>query len=226
VTHAAAVWIAALIRQFPELLHELIPGSRAPYPTDRPEPGPRALAAQAARHRDERADALRAAQHHGSTPIGGGSAPLRLFVSDTIRDLTDSVVELEEAVRERLALRPVPPAPVTVRLRRIAGLLDRVAADPDLAAHVLDETRRMARRCSRALGDSEQIVRADGRCPWCDSLSLRAFPERAQVLCINPACRCDTADCPCGDDAAYRHCWDESESPARSDGPARKGTSS
>ncbi|MFD0308306.1 hypothetical protein [Streptomyces sp. NPDC059517] len=76
-----------------------------------------------------------------------------------VRDITDGVVELEEAVRERLGLRPVPPASVPVRLRRIAGLLDRIAADPLLAPHVEDETRRMAARCARALGDPEQLVR-------------------------------------------------------------------
>jgi hypothetical protein len=75
-----------------------------------------------------------------------------------------------------------------VRLRRIAGLLERIAADPVLAAHVEDETRRMSARCARTLGEPEQLVRLPGRCPACDSVSLRAFPERAEVRCVNPAC--------------------------------------
>ncbi len=48
-----------------------------------------------------------------------------------------------------------------------------------------------------------------GRCPWCDSVSLRAFPDRGAVLCVNPACRCPEPDCGCHDDPAYRHTWDE-----------------
>ncbi|MEU6389785.1 hypothetical protein [Streptomyces sp. NPDC046939] len=155
------LWISTLIRQFPELVEELVPSTGGRL---RERPGP-------------------------SSGSGGGAAPVRLYVSDAVRDITDGVCELEEAVRERLGLRPVPAAPVPVRLRRIAGLLDRVDADPVLAAHVEEETRRMAHRCARVLGDTEQMVRLPGRCPRCDSVSLRAFPERAEVRCVNPACR-------------------------------------
>nr|WSZ96145.1 hypothetical protein OH820_11195 [Streptomyces sp. NBC_00857] len=156
----SALWIASLVRRFPELLTELTPSTG----------------------RD-----LRERRGGGST--AGTVAPARLYVSDAIRDITDGVVELEDAVRERLGLRPVAAAPVPVRLRRIAGLLERIGDQPDLAAHVEDETRRMARRCARALGDPEQLVRVAGRCPACDSVSLRAFPERATVMCVNPVCR-------------------------------------
>ncbi|WP_446040246.1 hypothetical protein [Streptomyces sp. SID1121] len=156
----SALWIAALLRHFPELLTELAP-----------------TAGRVLRERP------------GAAPTGGSVAPLRLYVSDAIRDVTDGVVELEEAVRERLGLPRVAAASVPVRLRRVAGLLERIGGDPDLAAHVEDETRRMARRCARALGDPEQLVRVAGRCPACDSVSLRAFPERATVMCVNPVCR-------------------------------------
>ncbi|MFI6644297.1 hypothetical protein [Streptomyces sp. NPDC050504] len=159
MTDDGRTWIAALIRHFPELIEELAP-SRSRTLRDLP----------------------------GRAPAGP-AAPIRLYVSDTIRDVTDGVVELEEAVRERLGLREVATAPVPVRLRRIAGVLDHIAAHPDLLAHVTDETRRMARRCARALGDPEQLVRVAGRCPLCDSVSLRAFPERATVMCVNPPCR-------------------------------------
>ncbi|QIB44253.1 hypothetical protein [Streptomyces aureoverticillatus] len=155
-----AVWLGALARRFPDLLGELAPS-----------PG----------------SALR--ERPGAARVGGTSAPVRLCVSDAIRDVTDGVVELEEAVRDRLGLRPVAPAPVPVRLRRIAGLLDRVTEHADLTAHVTDEARRMVHRCSRVLGAPEQLVRVAGRCPACDSVSLRAFPERAVVMCVNPVCR-------------------------------------
>ncbi|MEC4016410.1 hypothetical protein [Streptomyces sp. H27-D2] len=207
---ATALSIQSLIHQFPELIHDLAPGKRSP--AARPDLGRPALEAQGTRHRQERQDALWNEQRHGTTPIGGGSAPVRLFISDTIRDITDGVAELEEAVRERLGLVRNRPAPVPMRLRRIAALLELIDARPELtglATHMEHETRRMARRCARALGDSEQIVRVGGRCPWCDSVSLRAFPERQAVLCINPACRCSDPECPCSDDPAYRHCWAE-----------------
>ncbi|GGX74132.1 hypothetical protein GCM10010358_30630 [Streptomyces minutiscleroticus] len=117
--------MALLIRRFPELVGAQAPAGHGP-PHGRADDGS-----------PDRAAAL---------------GPL--YLSDTVRDITDGVVELEEAVRERLGLRPVGPAPVPVRLRRIAGLLERIAADPLLAAHVEDETRRMADRCAHALDGS------------------------------------------------------------------------
>nr|WP_245883043.1 hypothetical protein [Streptomyces hyaluromycini] len=198
-----------LLQQFPELAVELAPG-RGTSPARRPTPAPPA-ADLADRLRAERAEALLLQQAQGLVAPGHSAAPLRLHISDTIRDITDGVVELEEAVRDRLGLPRVRRASVPERLRRIGGLLDGIAADPVLAAHVRDETRRMARRCARALGDTETVVRVTGRCPWCDSVSLRAFPDRAAVLCVNPACRCADPDCGCHDDPAYRHTWDEGE---------------
>ncbi|MCX3061885.1 hypothetical protein [Streptomyces beihaiensis] len=204
-THAA-LWIATLIQQFPELSAELVPG-RTTAPSRRP--AAQAPADLAERIREERAEALLLQQRYGLAVPGHSAAPLRLHISDTIRDITDGVIELEEAVRDRLGLPRARRAPVAERLRRIADLLDRVAADPVLAAHVRDETHRMARRCSRALGDTETVVRVSGRCPWCASVSLRAFPDRGAVLCVNPACRCTDQLCGCHDDPAYRHSWDE-----------------
>ncbi|MFI6440480.1 hypothetical protein [Streptomyces sp. NPDC050759] len=203
----AALWIGMLLQQFPELSTELVPGRTTP--TGRPAPAPPADLAD--RLREERAEALLLQQAHGLLAPGHSAAPLRLHISDTIRDITDGVIELEEAVRDRLGLTRARRATVPERLRRIAGLLDGVTADPVLAAHVRDETRRMARRCARALGDTETVVRVSGRCPWCDSVSLRAFPDRAAVLCVNPACRCSVPDCGCHDDPAYRHVWNEGE---------------
>jgi hypothetical protein len=206
-TAHAALWISTLLQQFPELSAELVPGRTTPAP--RPSSAP--PADLAARLREEREEALLLHQRHGLVAPGHSAAPLRLHVSDAIRDITDGVTELEEAVRDRLGLPRARRAPVPERLRRIAALLDGIAADAVLAAHVRDETRRMARRCARALGDTETVVRISGRCPWCDSVSLRAFPDRGAVLCVNPACRCSDPDCGCHDDPAYRHTWDEGE---------------
>ncbi|WP_234312045.1 hypothetical protein [Streptomyces griseus] len=206
-TAQAALWIGQLAQQFPELATELVPGrtSATARPAVPPPPG------LGARLRQEREEALLLQQRHGLTAPGHSAAPLRLHISDTIRDITDGVVELEEAVRDRLGLPRPRRVTVPERLRRIAALLDDIAVDPVLAAHVRDEARRMARRCARALGDTETVVRMSGRCPWCDSVSLRAFPDRAAVLCVNPACRCADPHCGCRDDPAYRHTWTEGE---------------
>ncbi|MFF4184453.1 hypothetical protein ACFYZ9_14790 [Streptomyces sp. NPDC001691] len=174
----AAVWLGVLLRQFPELHQELAP-SRGARP-----PG----------------------TGHSGRPTAPG-APIRLFVSDTIRDITDGVVELEEAVREKLRLPRPPRGTVEQRLARLIGLLDQVAAHPVLAEHVRGEARRMARRCSLALGDTESPVRVGGRCPHCDSVSLRVFPHRETALCVNPGCRCADTECGCLTDVAHRHSW-------------------
>ncbi|MBT2445900.1 hypothetical protein J7F03_02100 [Streptomyces sp. ISL-43] len=202
-----ALWIASLIRQFPELCEELAPGRATPFAAGLPSPRtPR----DDALVREERREALIVRQRHGLSAPGHSAAPLRLHVSDALRDITDGVVELEEAVCARLGFPRPRRALVPVRLRRLAALLDEIAAHPVLARHVRDELRRMARRCARALGDTEQVVRVSGRCPWCDSVSLRAFPDRRAVLCVNPACRCTDEECGCHDDPAYRHLWPES----------------
>ncbi|MFC9263716.1 hypothetical protein ACFRFJ_29235 [Streptomyces hydrogenans] len=201
------LWAAALVRHFPELAEELAPVRRSPAGAGpaAPPPGTAELI------RRERREALLLEQRHGLAVPGHGAAPIRLHVSDCIRDVTDGVVELEEAVHARLGLPRPPRAGVVDRLRRVVALLDSVAAHPDLARHVRDEVRRMARRCARTLGEAETVVRVAGRCPWCDSVSLRAFPDRRAVLCVNPACVCVDPVCGCQDDPAYRHLWREEQ---------------
>ncbi|MEU1133638.1 hypothetical protein ABZ383_27905 [Streptomyces sp. NPDC005900] len=156
----AALWLDSLRRRYPLLLAELVPDTGR---------------------------TLR--EVRGGGPAASALAPVRLYVSDALRDIGDGVIELEEAVRDRLGLRRISAAPVPVRLRRLGELLDSVAELPDLAAHVEEEARRMAHRCARALGDPEQLVRLPGRCPACDCVSLRAFPERGIAMCVNPPCR-------------------------------------
>lgn len=202
----ALLWIELLLRQFPELLGELAP---SPHSSSAPPPDLGRASAPVARTRAEREEALRAEQLHGLTPSGPTTAPLRLHVSDAIRDISDGVVELDEAVHDRLRLPRPRRAGVAERLLRVAALLGQAAEDPLLTAHIRDEARRMARRCTRALGAAEPVVRVRGRCPWCDSVSLRAFPARRSVLCVNPACRCADQDCDCRTDPAHRHAWNE-----------------
>ncbi|ATY97585.1 hypothetical protein [Streptomyces cavourensis] len=207
MTADATLWIELLLRQFPELLTELAPAYRSPSAPRAPLSG--AHPAPAGPTRAEREEALRAEQAHGLTPSGARTSPLRLHISDAVRDIADGVIELDEAVHDRLRLPRPRREQVSGRLLRIAGLLDRAAADDVLLEHVRDEVRRMARRCTRALGGAEPVVRVSGRCPWCDSVSLRAFPARRAVLCVNPACRCTDRACDCRTDPAHRHAWSE-----------------
>ncbi|MBZ4320602.1 hypothetical protein [Streptomyces huiliensis] len=178
---SAAVWLGVLRRQFPELSKELAPSRGT------------ALSPTGRRTR--------------SAP----GAAVRLFVSDTIRDITDGVIELEEAVCERLRLPRPPRGTVDQRLVRITALLDRAAADPVLDEHIRNEARRMAGRCSAALGEADPPVRVEGRCRHCGSVSLRVFPQRESVLCVNPGCRCSDAACGCRTDASHRHEWTRAE---------------
>ncbi|MGN2360319.1 hypothetical protein ACTFBU_03125 [Streptomyces luridiscabiei] len=203
----ATLWIELLLRQFPELLVELAPSYRSPSaPRATPAGAPSAPAGPT---RAEREEALRAEQAHGLTPSGSRTSPVRLHISDAVRDITDGVIELDEAVHDRLRLPRPRREQVAGRLLRVAGLLDRAAGDDVLLEHIRDEVRRMARRCTRALGGAEPVVRVSGRCPWCDSVSLRAFPARRAVLCVNPACRCTDRACDCRTDPAHRHAWSE-----------------
>ncbi|MGX9921940.1 hypothetical protein ACWIG4_19030 [Streptomyces sp. NPDC002248] len=214
----ATLWAALLARQLPDLVQELAPSAGA-RPASAPRaPGPAERAARAALLVVERAEALRNEQHHGLAVPGHAAAPIRLHVSDALRDIGDGVTELEEALFERLGHGRPRRAPVAERLTRIAALLGRTAADPTLARHARDELRRMARRCARALGETEEMVRQPGRCPWCDSVSLRVFPERDAVLCVNPGCRCADPACDCASDPAFRHLWERAEWDATPDG--------
>ncbi|MEU5719789.1 hypothetical protein AB0G71_29280 [Streptomyces sp. NPDC020403] len=202
-----ALWAATLARQFPDLLEELAPSSGSRPSAVRHVPGPAERAARAALSRTEREEALRNEQRGLAVP-GHSATPVRLHVSDALRDISDGVVELEEALLGRLGSGRPRRAPVPERLSRITGLLGHTAADPTLARHARDELRRMARRCARALGETETMVRLPGRCPWCDSVSLRAFPDREAVLCVNPGCRCGDEECDCVSDPAFRHLWE------------------
>ncbi|MYT80648.1 hypothetical protein YW3DRAFT_01551 [Streptomyces sp. MnatMP-M77] len=203
----ALLWIELLLRQFPELLVELAPSYRSPSALRATPAG--SGPAPAGPTRAEREEALRAEQAHGLTPSGSRTSPVRLHISDAVRDITDGVIELDEAVHDRLRMPRPRREQVSGRLLRVAGLLDRAAADDVLLEHIRDEARRMARRCTRALGGAEPVVRVGGRCPWCDSVSLRAFPARRAVLCVNPACRCTDPACDCRTDPAHRHAWSE-----------------
>ncbi|TDD54569.1 hypothetical protein E1286_05095 [Nonomuraea terrae] len=143
----------------------------------------------------------------GLKALGDGKAPLRLEVLDAAADITASVAELEDAVCDALGLTQLQKATTVDRIRRIVDLLDRIDLHEDLADHVHHEAQRLRRLASSAIGDAETVRKLKFRCHICDATSMRAFPERELIICVNSECRCDDAECPCGWERPQRHKW-------------------
>ncbi|MEV4245243.1 hypothetical protein AB0J63_17735 [Streptosporangium canum] len=203
-TDAIYEHLTALRAALPDLDEALIPGTPRRWSERDLTPEQRARQDKlAVAERDAKAANLA----RGIKTLGDGKAPLNLAVLDAAADITAGVAELEDAVCERLGITPLVGATTAERISRIIGLLDRVALHEDLAEHVHTEASRLRRAASRALGDSEPIVKLKARCTICRSLSLRAFPERAVVACVDETCRCDNEDCPCGWERPQRHTW-------------------
>lgn len=198
----ARAFLLLLARQFPALLDELGATGTPRVPATRRTPS--AGDAEAVREDRAAADANR---RLGLTGLARTKAPIRLHVSDALRDITDGVKELDEAVHDRLRVRRAPRASVVETILRVIELLPRTVADDLLARHVRDEARRMARRASRTLGDDGPVLRLPGTCPHCDSVSLRHLPLDGAVWCINPDCRCAEDGCPCGQKNTPAHTW-------------------
>lgn len=143
----------------------------------------------------------------GLVAVGETRAPVRIDVLEAIVHVETGVYEVERCVCEWLGITPLVEVTTAERITRVIGLLDRVAQLDDLAAWVDVEAARLARVARAAVGDTEPVHRLDGRCPVCDAKSLRAFPEREQVVCVNEACRCSDEGCRCHADPPRRHRW-------------------
>lgn len=143
----------------------------------------------------------------GFSALGDGRAPLDIAVLDAIAGLTAGVTALEKTVCDWLALTPLAGATPQERITRIIGLLARIETTDDLAAQVDTEAARLNRWARRALGDAEPVHKIRARCPICDAMSLRSFPERETILCVNDNCRCDDQSCGCNRDRPRRHRW-------------------
>lgn len=196
--------LAALRGYLPELDRALVPGSRRRWQQ-------RILTPEAEARMNALAVVEREAKEiniaRGLKSLGDAPAPLNLHVLDTRDNIVIAVAELEEAVCETLGLTPLVHPTTAERITRLIGLLDRIAHHEDLGAHVHAEAVRLRQAARIALGEAEPVVRLSARCLYCDSVSLRAFPERATVACVNPTCRCDDQDCPCAWETPKRHSW-------------------
>jgi hypothetical protein len=149
----------------------------------------------------------------GIKALGDGRAPLRLDVLDIMADIAVSLPDLEEAVCEQLGLTPLEKATTAERILRLVNLLDRIDLYDDLAEHVHAEALRLRRLVAKAIGDVEQIRKLKFRCHICDATSMRAFPERELIICVNGACRCNADGCPCQWERPARHRWTFNEWP-------------
>lgn len=152
-------------------------------------------------------DAVARAERREADPEAPGwsPAPVRLDVVEVVADVTDGVLDLEEAVREALDL------PAAERVRRpsrtrlthdahrnladvqepdgsvhwacvwIEDALPALAADPVLACHVADEARRMARAVLAAIGHIADSVLIQARCFVCGGVD-EEHPGGARTL--------------------------------------------
>jgi hypothetical protein len=155
-------------------------------------------------HRRQQQDA---AERLDRTPEAPGytRAPLNITVLDTLIAETFALVELEQEIREKLGFRQVPARDAVEAAGWIGSALPALQNDPDLLEHTRREADRCARALRAALNDAEPVHPIKAGCPVCDAMSLRAFPEREVIACINPACRCGDAGCGCQD--GRRHRW-------------------
>ncbi|MFI6299561.1 hypothetical protein ACIBEJ_48760 [Nonomuraea sp. NPDC050790] len=143
----------------------------------------------------------------GLKALGNAPAPINLHALDVRDSIAIGIAELEGAVCDVLGLTPNSRSTTVERIRRLIDLLDRIAHHDDLAQHVHNETARLRQAARVAVGDQEPVVRLSARCVICNSVSLRAFPERGTIACANPTCRCDAEGCPCSWDEPKRHIW-------------------
>lgn len=155
---------------------------------------------------DER-EAKMANLARGLKTLGDGKAPLRLDVLDAMADIAAGVAELEDAACDQLGITTLSKASTFNRITRLIGLLDRIDLLETLAEHVHTEALRLRRLASRAIDDAEVVRKLKFRCHICDANSMRAFPERELVVCVNSECRCDDDGCPCQWERPQRHRW-------------------
>ncbi|AQZ67623.1 unnamed protein product [[Actinomadura] parvosata subsp. kistnae] len=196
----------AAVRAFlPELDRAIVPSSGRRRHWNERDLSPERRAAMDAQALAER-EAKERSLALGLKPSGASPAPLDLSVFDARAHIVLAVVELEEAVCDKLDLTPAPGSTADT-ITRLISLLDRIALHDDLADHVHNESTRLRQTARIVLGEQEPVVRLTGRCPNCRSLSLRAYPERFTVACVDTTCRCDDEDCPCQREESWRHVW-------------------
>lgn len=143
----------------------------------------------------------------GFSALGEARAPLSIYVLDAMVTIEAGVVAIETTVCEWLTLTPLAGATTHQRITRLIGLLGRIEALDELAAWVDTEAARLNRYARSALGDTEPVHKIRARCPICDAMSLRAFPERELVVCCNDECRCTDQACACNRERPRRHRW-------------------
>jgi hypothetical protein len=204
-----------------DLRHLTTATGRIHRPT--PAPSPDQIAAAGRRHLAERADTIEQ-MRRGITPIGSSPAPGDLTITSTLARVDRDLAVLVRAVQYGLGDTPAPIRPrltttgfrlatgPEAHITRLVRLVPRAAAYLEVIDHVLGETRRIHGSVRWALGDAEEVRTLPTRCYICGAKSLRAFPARGIIRCVNASCRCDTDGCGCSDtDRPTRHWWPASD---------------
>ncbi|MER7363593.1 hypothetical protein [Nonomuraea wenchangensis] len=197
--------LAAVRAYLPELDRALVPSAQRRRQWNQRELTPEQrdrMNAQAVAEREAKERNLT----QGLKALGDAPAPMNLSVFDARTLIMVSVAELEEAVCDKLGLSTLPGSTADT-ITRLIGLLDRISLHDDLMDHVHAEAARLRQTARAVLGEAEPVVRLTARCIHCRSLSLRAYPERATIACVDPTCRCDDQDCPCQREEPWRHVW-------------------
>ena len=196
--------LSELRDRLPRLNHALVIGTPRRW-------NERDLTPAEAERQDAQARADRAANEWNSrlglTALGASRAPLSVAVLDTMVDIDTRITAMETTACEWLGLTPLAGATGHKRITRIIGLLARIETLDDFAAWVDTEAATLNRKARHALGDSEPVHKIRARCPICDAMSLRAFPERELVLCVNDDCQCTDQACRCNAARPKRHRW-------------------
>lgn len=117
---------------------------------------------------------------------GASRAPTRIDVLSTLIDVEVGLVDLADAVADRLDPGQTRPWRARVHAEnspafaRALGYLRRVAdaaaiVDPHLGRHIDDEARSMLRAVRAAVDDTEVATHLTERCPVCGLVSLLAY---------------------------------------------------
>lgn len=149
-----------------------------------------------AESRKDRAAKL-AALKGGISGPGYSAAPVRVDVVDAEADAYRVLWDLEERICLRLGARTVALATTAERCKRVDRMLDGLTDHLDLLMYVGYQVKRLVRKLRAVVGDREQINKITEPCPFCGRPSLRAFPEREIVACVNARCNCGNEDCRC-----------------------------
>lgn len=179
--HEIADWWA-------ELEEDLVPGTaRRWYERDETEDR------RAARRYQDMLD-RRAAEREifwGRIPPGFTASPAVDTVLEVKRQVELNITGLHVLVFAVMSDGQAPQVrfSVSAGARWLADAIPGLSAHPATVEQVASDARHLAWLVRHATGQQEPVVQLKADCPTCACRSLRAFPLREAVRCVNPDCR-------------------------------------